>query len=139
MSDRMHARICQALKRGDAMPRPRWAVRVPWRWEYLAVAATLAVAVTLGVIWVGDGSDNAGDALSRLGGLVQVTDDTAEDLELLVDETFADQKWAYLDRDARVAAEMLMDKLPLDMLALASKPSTGQLQLPGRSGGTDIP
>lgn len=47
---------------------------------------------------------------------------TAADVGMQVDTSLTDTRWAYLDRDAQVAARMVLDKLPRNLLALSTHP-----------------
>ena len=52
--------------------------------------------------------------LDELAGLAN---DAAKDLDLLVRTRLTEGRWAYLDHDARLAAEALLDQLPFDLAA----------------------
>ncbi|HLA84413.1 MAG TPA: hypothetical protein VJL29_06440 [Thermoguttaceae bacterium] len=122
-SETLHARIVEALP-AETMPILRRPTSVERRRRLLAaLAASLVVAVGLaawqlrrpsdpGSVIVSNGAPDsttesfAMDTVARTGGA---------EFGLMVDETLARGQWAYLDHDAKVAANMLMDQLPIEL------------------------
>jgi hypothetical protein len=51
----------------------------------------------------------------RLDPLDAVAGGTAETVGNLVDATLTKSQWAYLDHDARIAADLMLAQLPLDL------------------------
>lgn len=131
-SEALHARICQAVKRCDPPVQrratPSW---LQSRWLPVAIAATLLVSISL-VAWLLNRSTGPAPRLRGPGGAVaQVPDPvadpdtitrrtagTAKEVGMLVDSTLSTGQWAYLDHDARVAVQLLMDQLPLDVASV---------------------
>lgn len=120
-SEALHARICQALDDSEP-PVPRRRLRWRWRdhWALVAIAATLLVGVSLAVWWSrkGPGPTEVPSEVAVAAGPDMITGPTvraAEDVGMLVDSTFSEGQWAYLDHDAQVAVRLLMDQLPLDV------------------------
>jgi hypothetical protein len=58
------------------------------------------------------------DLTADLSGVSGLTDRVAARIPALVDSTFAIQQWAYLDHDARLGAELLTKRLPLEVGSL---------------------
>jgi hypothetical protein len=125
-SESLHARICRAIEQSKLQTARRPAA-VQWRWAYAAIAATLLVGVSL-VAWrlsnaPGTGppppvedfvQDDSARPLRELPRLDQV-DHTVTQVGSLVDSTLTAGQWAYLDHDARLAAELLIDQFPFDL------------------------
>jgi hypothetical protein len=110
------------------LPR-RWWQR--FGWLRVAVAAALLLSVPLAAWWLhrspglGVGPGEIGRAPLEVPEAVPDPDmitgpvaRTAEHLRLLVDPTASAGQWAYLDHDARVAYQLLMDQLPLDIASM---------------------
>lgn len=135
-SEALHARICRALKQSEAQPsRDSGILPSPRRWAYAAIAATCLVGGLL-VAW---GLSNmfwpeplppdvesvvvvppqASEPLPELDALTGVTGRTADQVGMLVDSTLTTQQWAYFQHDARIAAGLLIDQLPLDIASAA--------------------
>ena len=127
-SELLHARICRAIGQSKLQTARRpAAVQWPWRWAYAAIAATLLVGVSL-VAWrlstapgpsprppVEDlARDDSARPLRELPRLDEV-DRTVTQVGSLVDSTLTTQQWAYLDHDARLVAELLIDQFPFDL------------------------
>jgi hypothetical protein len=131
-SEALHARICQAVKRCEP-PVPRRAT--PWwlrsRWLPVAIAAMLLVSISL-VTWLLNRSTGPAPRLREPGGAVAQTPDpvadaemitrrtadTAKEVGMLVDSTLSTGQWAYLDHDARVAVQLLINQFPLDVASV---------------------
>jgi hypothetical protein len=131
-SEALHARICQALKRCEAAAQPR-AVTPWWRsvWLPVAIAAALLASVPLAAWWLnrpfgpGGGPAERGALPTEITGpaadpdmITGPTARTAEHVGLLVESTVSAGQWAYLDHDARLAIQLLVDQLPLDVASL---------------------
>ena len=54
----------------------------------------------------------------ELGALTNLADIAVEEIDFLLGSTVATQQWAYLDHDARLVAQTLVDQLPLDLVAI---------------------
>ncbi|MBN2475442.1 MAG: hypothetical protein JXB62_12595 [Pirellulales bacterium] len=134
-SEPLHARICQAVgsRRPSVVRRPQ-----PRTWQSgLALAATAAVCLA-GAWWIASqwnrppaptpkrrnvaAVPEPGDPLRELDQLVEMPNVTAENVGTAVQAALNTRRWAYLDQDAQVAARLLMDKLPLDLLASNHEP-----------------
>jgi hypothetical protein len=134
-SEDLHARICGAVRAGQAGPdRPRDALAGRARWAYVALAAAclvgaaaLAWRLTTPAVSPANAPDTAklpagpSSPPTDLETLTGIPDRTAEHVGALVESTLANQQWAYLDHDARLAADMLLDQFPLE-IASAGQP-----------------
>lgn len=140
-SETLHARIVQTIEQAieecETQPPPPRG-RSWWRESWLlAVAAAVCLVITsLAVwrlaVWSGPRPDPIGgtaevpsspdDSVPALDALVEMPDGTARRVGTYVDLELRDRRWAYLDHDARIAAELLMDQLPLDLLASNDEP-----------------
>ncbi len=65
-----------------------------------------------------------------------LADRAAAEIDALVDSTMVQQQWAYLDHDARLAAEVLLDQLPFDVMSVVEPGPAGS---PGPSDFTSPP
>jgi len=131
-SEELHRRICLVIEQGDA-PSPRPEKRAPgFPRMWATVAATLLVAGAVLLAWqsynpqvVDPGTtveETSPEAVAEeLAELSTVTQDTVEGA-LQVDSHLAAEGWAHLDHDAQVATELILDQLPLDMLASSKEP-----------------
>jgi len=136
-SETLHAQIVRAVRQQGAQsrrpPGKSWWQR---RWA-VAVAAAACLAITSLAVWrlavwetpIPDPVEGTAlvpstpdDSAPALDALVELPDGTAEGLGSAIDSALADQRWAYLDHDARIAAGLLLDQLPLDMLAAHDEP-----------------
>lgn len=129
-SEQRHARIMAAVEQAGRNASPARGRPRPGAPRWLAAMAAALVAA-LGITWwygvrspqiAGSpqqsalaGSDT-GEGLDDVRAMAQAPDRTAEQLDLLMESTLA-RRWAYLDHDARVATQLLMEQLPLDLLA----------------------
>lgn len=140
-SETLHARIVQTLEQAsqqhETQPPPPPA-RSWWRepWLLTVAAAVCLVITSLAAwrlaVWSGPRPDPIGgaavvpstpdDSVPALDALVEMPDGTARRVGTYVDLELRDRRWAYLDHDARLAAELLMDQLPLDLLASNDEP-----------------
>jgi hypothetical protein len=137
-SEPLHARICRAVsvRRAEAGVQSLRR-RVQWRLASAAAAASALVCAAL-VAWAiysyylpgpatqppelaGVERENL-DPLGELGAIATITNNTASDVGRLVEANLTANQWAYLDHDARVAVDLLMDHLPWDMLASTQEP-----------------
>ncbi|MHC4399951.1 MAG: hypothetical protein ACYTG0_09750 [Planctomycetota bacterium] len=130
-SEGLHSRICQAVRQSEP-PKSRRTQWFAWRrrrW-LMAVAAALVISATLAAWWLSrpplpiEGRDESKVAVDDTPTPVDdppvpVVDPGlitgAEELWASVDTTLSAGQWAYLDHDARLAAEMLLDQLPFDV------------------------
>ena len=134
-SQSLHERICEAALKSEARatPLPK-AMRLGRRRIHAIVAAATIVILTVVAWWAthprqpGPGPDeqeivekqpeqpepppDAVDPLDGLNNLVGVPGRKARDLDSLVASTMTEQRWAYLDEDARTATRLLIDQLP---------------------------
>ncbi len=145
----LHAKICRAVASttiGPGRPpverRGKPATSRRHR-AYAAVAAACAVSVLL-VVWqavnspqtptdpppVADQlprdsanrpSESPADLLADFNALVDLTGGAPQRVEETVESTLFAGQWAYLDHDARLAASLLIDPLPLEVLASAGE------------------
>ena len=136
-SERLHAQIVRAVReRGGAQSLPPGKSSWQRSWA-IAVAAAACLAITSLAAWrlavweapIPDPVEGTAlvpstpdDLAPALDALVEMPDGTAQGLGSAIDSALADQRWAYLDHDARVAAGLLLDQLPLDMLAANDEP-----------------
>ena len=130
-SETLHGRIRRTLEDRKAPARQRGRTSWPGRrWAYAAVAATLMIGVSL-LAWrlstpTGPGPGPAqqtatvGDpaqppaVLSPLVDVAGMTDRTTQQVGTLA-SVLTTQQWAYLDHDARVAMDLLIDQLPFGL------------------------
>ena len=134
-SEALHAQICQAIEQGAApAPRPRLRLRSPTRWAWVLVAATLLASVTLVAWWLGRSTDRGPGPAPGPSDLQIAVDepesiappdlitgpagDTVEQLGMLADAALTTGQWAYLDHDAGLAIQSLVDRLPLDVASI---------------------
>ena len=66
--------------------------------------------------------DTATQVVANEATEIEAINEMPEQIGTVVELALADRKWAYLDQDARLAAGMLLDYLPLDMLASTEEP-----------------
>ncbi len=131
-SEALHEQICRALPQRRRPRQPRAdALRLRHGWLSVAIAATLLASVPL-VGWRLGRSPSVGSRaivtevvrIERPGppaGPELITESAARTVErvsMLVDSTVSDGRWAYLDHDARVALQLLMDQMPLDVASM---------------------
>ena len=131
-SETLHARICRAVKESGA-PMRRRPMTLPrrHRWLLLAAAATLLLSVSLVAWWLtrppGSATRSPGfkvavverqDPAVDPGMITGPAGQMAGEFGKLVDSTLETGQWAYLDHDARVAAQFLMDQLPFDVASI---------------------
>jgi hypothetical protein len=136
-SEELHQRIVEAVASRAVPGQPRGEWRSPPRARLAAaVAAGLLVAAMLLVaLWAGRDPTGAvppqGAAMGPSGGeaatepdaldppgpdpLEMVAASPAATLGTQFDLTLAKSQWAYLDHDARFAAGLVLDQLPLDL------------------------
>ena len=153
-SETLHARIGRAV-------RQRQAAEVPVRRRpaalrllphgALATVAAIGVFSAVLIAWqvidrFGESDTAGGDAVAErvdertdapveLEVLAGLPDRAAEGIDALVASTMVQQRWAYLDHDARLAAQMLLDQLPFDVLSViepgpAASPAADNLTSP---------
>lgn len=132
-SESLHERICRAIRDQHAPPAPLPAGRSTSRragWAMVAAAVAVAASVVL-VVWRPRQTPEpqpgrvqptasvpeAPNPLAELDNLPVLGDPTPEEFGLLVDATLTRQQWAYLDHDARVGAELLLEHLPWELAA----------------------
>ena len=133
-SEALHDRICRAIRDKNAPPAPLPSGRSTARRASLAmVAAALAAAATVVLlVWrpwestepqpgpvqpTAAAPETAPNPLADLENLPVLGQPTPGQLGLLVDATLANQQWAYLDHDARLGAELLIEHLPWELAA----------------------
>ena len=134
-SESLDARIRAAIRRPEpavGLPAPRRGP--PRRRMLLATAASLALCASLAVWQARDwlsgsrperpGARAQDDALAELDALASVSDRTAVDFGAAVDSALKRRQWAYLDQDAHAAARLLLDIVPLNMLASGKRPES---------------
>ena len=151
-SDELHRRIVEAVGAAKVQPGSSGRRRLgPRAWLSAALVASLAGAATVAVSRYLDRDEPPGpapretavvppdpaplpeapqpkrllppDERPRLDPLDAVAGGTAETVGGLVDATLTRSQWAYLDHDARVAADLVLSQLPLDWELLASEES----------------
>ena len=138
-SEELHERICLVTNQGDApsrsetaSPRPEIPSPRPDRRLWLTAAATLLLAGASLLAWQLNNPnpsvpltpiDNGPIAgvSQDLDGFGEITDSTAAGA-LLVDSALTTEGWAYLDHDARVATELVLNQLSLDTLVSNVEP-----------------
>jgi hypothetical protein len=131
-SEALHARICRAVSDSGPAARRRPSTS-PWRhrWLLLAAAAALLLSVSLVAWWLAPPSASPTRSPGAKVAFVEPheptvdpemitgpTGEMAEEFGKLVDSTLETGQWAYLDHDARVAAQFLMDQLPIDVASI---------------------
>jgi len=131
-SESLHARICEAIRQGEArtppVPVPAWRQR---RWISAVAAAACVLGVSLAARqWIGPSAPQP----RPVGPVVEETDlpevpDPLQELSevtveprrkvelvgLMVDSNLTVDQWASLNHDARLATRMLIDQLPFDV------------------------
>ena len=132
-SESLHARICRAVESGKSRParRFKWPA---FRWPIAAavVAAACAAGVWLiapylnrtptlepSPVHVADSvpeTPETPDPLVELRNVGLGIDRTAM-VSLSVDEELTTQGWAYLDHDAHLAAGLVIDQLPFEIVS----------------------
>jgi len=130
-SEELHQRICLMVEQSD-VPSPPKKASPTGRRVWVAIAATIVLAGTVLLAWRPPGPevveiDNTEEdatlaAVSEeLEGLTDVTQLTT-DGALRMDLALTTEGWADLDHDARLATELVLNQLPLDMLASSEEP-----------------
>ena len=121
-SEALHARICGALQPGEASPRrPVIRSRRPIAYACVTVAC---LAVALVVAWQLAGPHTPGVEPGNATPVAK-TPDMLRDLDVLrspPEPPIPSPDWAYLDHDARVVTQLLIDQLPLNTLASNGDP-----------------
>ena len=151
-SDELHARICRAVAEADMAepPRPADRRRVVRVMIDVVVAVSLLIGVvyligqavapdptelnpTVPNPTVPNPNNLAGPGSTdhdvvepeideRLPTSIDVPANPAVDLGLLVDSTLTNRRWAYLEHDAQLAADMLLAQLPGSIVAPEERP-----------------
>jgi hypothetical protein len=138
-SEALHARVCAAIERtshgSSCLPprRPSFTSRRPW-WS-LAAAAALVLGAAWAAWWLRGPRDPAApphDVRTQIAKappaptpvpeppadpdtIFGSTGQIAEQFSAFVDSALTSSQWAYLDHDAQVAMQLLVDQLPLDV------------------------
>ena len=141
-SEELYQRICLVIEQDDPPSPPREQPSRSGGRVWMALAATLLLAGTVLLAWrlnspeiappqvaqpkITQPENSANDTSlalmsQELDGLSDVTQRTA-DGALRMDSALTTEGWAYLDHDARLATELVLDQLPLDMLASSEDP-----------------
>jgi len=135
-SEALHARICRAVGQCELreLPQPSAPLlRRPWVWS--AIAVTLLLGALL-LVWktrvptgptpepigVARRTEREPEPAEEAELPTDVIVDVPVDVGVLVDSTLANRRWAYLDHDARLAAQVLIAQLPLDMTSPTEEP-----------------
>jgi len=112
-----------AAERVPTAARP-WAIRRPYR-SWATVAAVCLVGVLLAV-WqldvlpgperseTADSAPQPSEVDEEIAVMLDAFDDPAGHIDVLVELTLLEERWAYLDHDARLLGQMLSDSLPLE-------------------------
>ena len=118
-SESLHARICRAVEESEmAEPRRPATPTLPGR---VGIAAAVAATLVVGLLYVAWQNDSSIESVPKpdeiamdeeLQPPIDIPSNPAVDIGLLVDETLSDRRWAYLDHDVQLAANMLLDQLP---------------------------
>jgi len=132
-SAELHDRICARLdttERSDVLDAPpdtrvaRWWARRAW-WS---MAALLTIATTIVIVWsnrapdVTKSTSLTPDPLAGLETLASASGDAVTDIGAAVASVLAFDPWEDLEHDARVAADLLLDQLPLGLLESRDSP-----------------
>lgn len=127
-SEELHARICRALEQAEGARPPERRLAAGWRSAvYAALAASLTVAAALSVVawrWSPPSppQPDRSEAAARpvrsphpgdLSLLSEVADQAFQQVAVWAEADPGSQLLAQLDRDARVAAELLLDQVPI--------------------------
>ena len=130
-SETLHGRILRTLE--DRKSPARQHGQASWprrRWAYAAVAATLLIGASL-LAWrlstttgpgpgpaeeIATGDDPAGPpaVLPAMVDVAGMADGTTQQVGTLA-SVLTTEQWAYLDHDARVAMDLLIDQLPFGL------------------------
>lgn len=129
-SESLHQRICDGIESEEPLTE-RFAPPAHWRRlaPVLAVAATVVISASAVVWWLSRPSavlpelaeapveTETVDEAPDFAVMANATDDTVEQLSLLVETTLTDPQWAYLDHDLQLAVRLLMEQFPsMEML-----------------------
>lgn len=124
-SQSLHERLCAAIreKAADSVHppeiRPASASR-SYRSFAVTAAACLVVAAAGLLWWSHESRPQAGSSPEGPNPLITLADaagQTTVDAGMAAENALAANRWGRLDQDAKTAAKMLFDNLPLDMLA----------------------
>ena len=141
-SGALHARICRAVDEADMAERPRPVDRR--RLVRVIIDVAVVASLVVGVFYLlyqgatpnpitpnpdsmaGPGSTGHGvvepEPEEDLQTPIDMPVNTVVDIGLLVDSTLTNGRWAYLDHDAQLAANMLLDQLPSSVAWPAEEP-----------------
>ncbi len=130
-SEGLHARICQAIEHREPPALRRPAPQPRRRWLSLVMAATLLIGVSVAAWWLAARAGPAPQESRQEVFMAAAPDPVAtpdiiaappgealEQFSMLVDSTLATGQWAYLDQDARMAAQLLINQLPFDVASI---------------------
>ena len=139
-SETLHSRIRRAVRQceaGKAPARRRPAAIQLFPRGAFATVAAICVLGSLVIAWqsiegvresgtVGvDAVDDREFAAHMAASVVEMADRAVEEIDALVDSTMVQQQWAYLDHDAQLVVQVLLDQLPFDVMSVDE---------PGRAG-----
>lgn len=140
-SDSLHERLSQAVRAAaeQTQSKRRPAGKMPSRRWSLGFATAAAILIAALLVWqvvkqpgasapqenvvhnrplpsAGEGDPNAAASVGELLAAMDLAHDAAAEFDAMADEVFAAHAWAYLDHDARLALDMIVDQIPLDAL-----------------------
>jgi hypothetical protein len=121
-SDTLHARVMESLPSGPVVRQPEYLIerrRRMWLSGLIAAAAAVLVAV---IAWQAgyfarmspEHPETANEPTLDPAKVLTASPDGSK-VGLMVDNTLTKSQWAYLDHDAKVAANLLMDQLPFHL------------------------
>ncbi len=119
-SEALHSRIMGAVESSPPVRPSGWlATDRQRRWLAGTIAGALAVVLML-VAWQSGvfaptGPEEEFAQETTLDPAEVLTGTDGAKVGLMVDQTLAQSQWAYLDHDAKIAANLLMDQLPFEL------------------------
>ena len=128
-SESLHARIIESLPASSGQAKRPGIIDISPRWRVLGTAAAALLLIVVLVAWQGipfggsnmpsppsvAESQDADDQDVQLAAIGTLSRADGAELGAMVDRTFAQGQWAYLDHDAKVAAELLTNQLPFQL------------------------
>ena len=128
-SQSLHDRICAAIRENASDPKHDTAKPLNTRgrsWtngrrSFASAAAACLIAAAVGLLWWNHSLQPhvviSPDGPNPLATLADAAGQTTLDAGLAAEDALAANRWGRLDEDAQTAAKIILDSLPLDMLA----------------------
>ena len=120
-SESLHARIVAALPANSPRASRGWSASSRFRqWSVAALAGSLLVAFGL-VAWQSMTPEPTtplvAEDVTAFDPVTMIARTDGAEVGLMLDQTLVRSQWAYLDHDAKIAANLLIEQLPFRVAA----------------------